>query len=144
MLIAMGARFSVRVAVRSYELDANAHVNHAVYHRYAEHARAEHFAAAGCSFARLARDGLGYVLLETHARFLRELRDGDEVEIDSRVEFGEGKTFAMDHTMTRADGVVACEIGCRMGIIDAAARRLVADPAGTLRAIATDAALLGP
>lgn len=139
----MGAQFSVRIAVRSYELDANAHVNHAVYHRYAEHARSEHLAAAGCSFERLAQDGLGYVLLETHARFLRELRAGDEVEIDSRLGFGAGKTFTIDHTMTRADGVVACEVSGRLGLIDAAARRLVPEPAGVLRAVATDLALLG-
>ncbi|MGE3287079.1 MAG: acyl-CoA thioesterase [Pseudonocardia sp.] len=139
----MGARYAVRLRVRSYELDANSHLNHANYHRYGEHARAEHFLAAGASFERLLEHGLGFVLLETHVRFLRELRGGDEVEIDSRVGFGTGKTFTIDHTLTRADGVVACEIACRLGLIDSVARRLVADPAGRLREIATDPAVLG-
>ncbi|MGQ0575807.1 MAG: acyl-CoA thioesterase [Pseudonocardia sp.] len=139
----MGARFTVQVRVRSYELDANGHLNHANYHRYGEHARAEHFTAAGCSFHRVLERGMGFVLLETHARFLRELRDGDELEIDSRVEFGTGKTFEIGHTITRADSVVACEITCRLGLIDATARRLVADPAGRLRELATDPGLLG-
>jgi acyl-CoA thioester hydrolase len=139
----MGARFVVQVRVRSYELDWNDHVNHTVYHRYGEHARSEHFLAAGCRFTELARHGLGIVLLETNVRFLRELRLGDEVEIDSRPEFGTGRTFTMDHTMTRADGVVACEMTCRIGLIDATARRLVADPADRLREVATDPSVLG-
>lgn len=139
----MGASHCVRVRVRSYELDANLHLNHAMYHRYGEHARAEHFAAAGTSFERALREGVGFVLLETHARFLRELRGGDEVEVDSRLEFGTGKTFAMEHTITRGDGVVACEITCRMGLLDSATRRLVPDPAGRLRELAASPEVLG-
>lgn len=99
--------------------------------------------AAGCSMQRMVDLGTGLVLLETHVRFLRELRHGDAVEIDSRLEFGAGKTFEVGHTITRSDGVVAAEITCRLGVIDAVARRLVADPAGRLREMATDPGLLG-
>jgi Predicted thioesterase len=139
----MAAHFSVRLGVRSYEVDVNGHVNHANYHRYGEHARSEHLAAAGCSMARLVENGMGIVLLETHVRFLRELRHGDEVEVDSRLEFGTGKTFGMAHTLRRcggADGgedVVAAEITCRMGMLDAAARRLLPDPRAQLLRVAT-------
>lgn len=138
----MDGQFSVRVVVRSYEVDANRHVNHAIYHRYGEHARTEHLAAAGCSLDRLADAGMGIVLLETHCRFLRELRHGDEVEIDSRVEFGEGKSFGIAHTLRRGDGVVAAEITCRMGLLDAAARRLFDRPRERLLKIATQPELL--
>jgi acyl-CoA thioester hydrolase len=136
--------FAVRLSVRSYEVDVNGHVNHANYHRYGEHARSEHLAAAGATIDRLTAFGVGFVLLETHVRFLRELRHRDEVEVDSRLVFGQGRTFGMDHTITRvADGVVAAEIACRMGLLDQATRRLVPDPAVRLREIATDPALLG-
>jgi len=143
MLRGMGASFSVRIRVRSYELDVNAHVNHAVYHQYGEHARAEHLAAAGCSFERLARDGMGFVMLETHVRFLRELRAGQEVDVDSRLGFGAGRTFTIEHTIRGTDGVVASELSGRFGLIDATTRRLVADPAAALRTLASDPALLG-
>ncbi|MFC4946066.1 acyl-CoA thioesterase [Pseudonocardia sp. GCM10023141] len=139
----MDGQFAVRIVVRSYEVDANQHVNHAIYHRYGEHARTEHLAAAGCSMARLVERGMGIVLLETHVRFLRELRHGDDVEIDSRIAFGAGKTFEMAHTLRRADGVVAAEISCRMGLLDAAARRLLAEPRERLSEIATDPGLIG-
>jgi acyl-CoA thioester hydrolase len=140
----MADHFSVRVGVRSYEVDLNGHVNHANYHRYGEHARTEHLSAAGCSMARLAEDGLGIVMLETHVRFLRELRHGDQVDVDSRFAFGHGKTFEMDHTLRRTDGVVAAEISCRMGLLDAATRRLVPGPRERLVQLATDPELLEP
>ena len=140
----MGEHFSAHIAVRSYEVDVNGHVNHANYHRYAEHARTEHLAAAGCSMFRLVEHGMGIVLLETTCRFLRELRYGDEIDIDSRLEFGTGKTFRMEHTLLRTDGVVAAEISCTMGVLDATTRRLVAAPGDRLRELATVPELLPP
>ncbi|MBN9100781.1 MAG: acyl-CoA thioesterase [Pseudonocardia sp.] len=141
----MADHFAVRVGVRSYEIDVNGHVNHANYHRYAEHARTEHMNAAGCSIDRFTENGLGIVLLETTCRFQRELRYGDEVEIDSRLSFGEGRTFRMEHTLRRvSDDVAAAEITCTMGLLDAAARRLVADPGARLRELATAPELLDP
>lgn len=139
----MADHFAVRVGVRSYEIDVNGHVNHANYHRYAEHARTEHMNAAGCSIDRFTESGLGIVLLETTCRFQRELRYGDEVEIDSRLSFGEGRTFRMDHTLRRvSDGVAAAEIGCTMGLLDAAARRLLPEPRVRLLAMATNPELI--
>lgn len=141
----MADHFAVRVGVRSYEIDVNGHVNHANYHRYAEHARTEHMNAAGCSIDRFTENGLGIVLLETTCRFQRELRYGDEVEIDSRLSFGEGRTFRMEHTLRRvSDDVAAAEITCTMGLLDAAARRLVADPGARMRELATAPELLDP
>lgn len=138
------ASFSVRVGVRGYELDMNGHLNHTVYHRFGEHARTEHLAAAGCSTGRLLEHGLGVVLLETRVRFLRELRHGDQVDVDSRLAFGEGRTFRMDHTLLRSDGVVAAEIECVMGLLDQAQRRLAHDPRGRLLEIATAPEVLAP
>jgi acyl-CoA thioester hydrolase len=141
----MGDHFAVRVGVRSYEIDVNGHVNHANYHRYAEHARTEHLSAAGCSMFRLVEHGMGIVLLETTCRFRRELRHGDEVEIDSRLSFGEGRTFGMAHTLRRtSDGETAAEITCTMGLLDAAARRLLTGPRARLLELATNPELLDP
>jgi acyl-CoA thioester hydrolase len=143
--------FSVQVGVRSYETDANGHVNHAVYHHYGEHARMEHFRAAGCSPPRMLEQGLTVVILETRARFLSELLLGEQVEVSSELEFGEGKSFGIEHVVRRmrtaegedAGGTVACEISCRMGVLDTTARRLVADPRGRFLSLATRPELIG-
>jgi acyl-CoA thioester hydrolase len=100
--------------------------------------------------ARLMERGMGVVLLETHCRFLSELRHRDEVEISSRIAFGAGKTFEFAHTLRRSgrDGlvedepVVAAEITCRMGLLDSVSRRLVAQPRERLLELATRPALL--
>jgi acyl-CoA thioester hydrolase len=135
--------FSVRVGVRSYELDVNGHLNHAIYHRYGEHARSEMLAAAGCSMARMLEHGVGIVLLETTCRFLREVRYGDELDVDARPAFGQGKTFRIEHTLRRADGVVTAEITCVMGLLDSGARTLLPEPRERLRRLATAPEVLG-
>jgi acyl-CoA thioester hydrolase len=122
------AQFNVSLTVRSYEIDFMGHVNHAVYHQYGEYARAEHLRVAGFDLAEQRRDRIGLVLLESHIRYLRELTLGDQVEVSSEIEFGEGKTFHIRHELRRADGVQAAEIRCVMGLMDTEARRLLAEP----------------
>lgn len=145
------ARYAVRVGVRSYEMDVNGHVNHAVYHQYAEHARMEHFRVAGLSQPALGEHGLTIVLLSTTVHFRAELRAGDLVEIDSEMTFTARKPFTMRHRIVRvADGDatpvedLAAEADCTLGVLDVATRRLVADPHARLTAAASDPGRLGP
>lgn len=128
--------FSTTVTVRAYECDANGHVNHAVYHQYGEHGRTETLRALGIEIDDLTAAGIGPVILETTVRFLAELRAGDEVDILLDLRFGAGKTFRMDVELRRGD-VVAATIAGTMGLLDHTTRRLVADPRGRLRALAT-------
>ncbi|WP_018687156.1 acyl-CoA thioesterase [Actinokineospora enzanensis] len=124
--------WSVRIPVRSYELDTLGHLNHAVYHQYAEVARVEAFVAAGCAWTDLISAGLGPVMLSSTINFRRELRLGDEVDVSLVVKFGAGKTFSADSTLTKADGTVAAEITCVLGLMDLRLRKLVADPKAAL------------
>ncbi len=142
---AMQEPFSVTMVVRSYEIDQLGHVNHAVYHQYGEHARLSLIEAAGCSVPQLVASGLGIVLLESHIRFLAELRLGQEVRVTCVPRFGDGKTFRLDNTVLREDGTVSAEIGCTLGVLDLEARRLVADPRERLKALSSHPAILeGP
>jgi YbgC/YbaW family acyl-CoA thioester hydrolase len=136
-------QFNVRVTVRSYEIDMVGHVNHAVYHQYGEHARAEHFRHAGFSFDQQRAGGMGVVLLESRIRYLSELVLGEEVEVSSDIEFGTGKTFRMAHTIRRADGSPAAEISCVLGLLDTSARRLMPDPRDRLAEAVTHPERLG-
>ncbi|MGH3432210.1 MAG: acyl-CoA thioesterase, partial [Thermocrispum sp.] len=90
------SEFATRVKVRHYELDTLGHLNHAVYHQYAEIARLEWFESVGGGGNGLVDGEVSPVMLQTRARFHRELRAGDEVDISCEVSFGgdsAGKTY---------------------------------------------------
>ena len=69
--------FRVRIAVRTYELDVQGHVNGAVYLQYGEHARWECLRAAGISQGEMHQRNISPVRLEETVRYHRELRAGD-------------------------------------------------------------------
>ncbi|GGS44527.1 MULTISPECIES: acyl-CoA thioesterase [Actinokineospora] len=126
--------WSIRIPVRSYELDALGHLNQAVYHQYAEVARVEGFAAAGCHWSSLIEAGTAPVLLSATIDYRREIRAGESVDVTCEVKFGAGKTFRADSTITKLDGTVSAEITCVIGVMDLARRKLVADPRAALEA----------
>lgn len=134
------APFTVHIAVRGYELDALGHVNQAVYHSYAEHARTELLRAAGIPIDVVLPTGIAPVLLTATMRYVRELRADEEIDVSAHMSFGEGKTFHVNSTITKADGSVSAEFSGTFGLLDLTARKLVADPRGRLKALSTDVA----
>src|SRR5699024_7341035 len=87
--------FHIEVKVRHYELDTLGHLNHAVYHSYAEIARLELMEQAGPD-ANLREQSIAPVLLDSHISFRREIRSGETVRVGADTKFGSGKTFRMD------------------------------------------------
>lgn len=138
----MAEPFQVRVTVRGYELDTQGHLNQAVYLQYAEHARWECLRAAGITQDTLLSTGVGPVALETTIRYLRELRGGDEVDVSCAFEYSEGKTFRMIQHVTKTDGTRAAEITAIGGFLNLSTRRLISDPTGHLKSLATNPELL--
>jgi acyl-CoA thioester hydrolase len=135
--------FSVPVTVRGYETDVQGHLNQAVYLNYAEHARWSLLQAAGISQSALVSSGVGPVALETTIRYKRELLAGDEAVVTCAFAWGEGKTFRIEQAVAKTDGTVAAEISAVGGILDLDKRRLVADPAGVFRRLASDPGVFG-
>ncbi|MBB5916275.1 acyl-CoA thioester hydrolase [Nocardia transvalensis] len=120
--------FSVPVTVRGYELDVNGHLNQAVYHQYAEHARWEVLRAAGLVPDKMRLQGVGPVVLESTARYLRELHLGDEVTVTCACEWGEGKAFRMRQEIVKLDGTISAEFDVVLGLMDLTTRKLVPNP----------------
>ncbi|RZQ65161.1 acyl-CoA thioesterase [Amycolatopsis suaedae] len=135
--------FSVRVSVRVYEVDPQLHLNNAVYLQYCDHARFAFLTSAGVAVDELLAGGVGPVNLETTLRYHHELRGGDEVDVSCAFVWGEGKTYRVEQSLTRADGVLAAEVTHVSGLLDLAKRRLVPDPAARFRAVAANPAALG-
>jgi acyl-CoA thioester hydrolase len=135
--------FSVPVTVRGYETDTLGHLNQSVYLQYSEHARWSMLQAAGVGQAELLAQGIGPVVLETTIRYVRELRAGEEIEVTCAFEWGEGKTFRIAQTITKADGTVSAEVSSVGGLLDLKKRRLVAQPREYFKQLTTDPGLFG-
>jgi acyl-CoA thioester hydrolase len=135
--------FRTQLKVRHYELDTLGHLNHAVYHSYAEVARLELLELAGGLSGGMREANLASVLLESHISFRRELRAGDIVEVTCEVKFGSsGKTFRMDSNIYKLDGTLSAEITCTLGLMDLGKRKLVEDPRGRLALAGVDMKVL--
>ena len=74
-------KFTQRLKVRSYELDAQGHVNYAVYLNYLEYARVATMEELGIPFQDFMRQGKGVVIVEAHIKYLQPATLGDELEI---------------------------------------------------------------
>jgi acyl-CoA thioester hydrolase len=124
--------FSTRIEVRGYELDALGHVNHAVYHQYAEVGRMKAFRAAGCDWESLMARRTAPVLLSTTVNFRSELRGDDTVDVSCVAKFGTGKTFTLEQMITKVDGTLSAEVYGVFGVMDLEKRKLFADPRAVL------------
>lgn len=134
--------FRTEIKVRHYELDTLGHLNHAVYHSYAEIARLELMERASGPDADLRGQRIAPVLLESQISFRREIRSDEVVTVSCVTEFGSGKTFRMDSVITKPDGTAAAEITCTLGLMHLERRRLVDDPRERFREAGIDVGLL--
>lgn len=84
---------------RSYELDSFAHVNHAVYLNYFEHARFAALTEGGFPPSRLAERGEGVHVVRIEVDFRKELRLGEEVEIRTRPLLAGASSLTLEQRM---------------------------------------------
>ncbi|TVR63413.1 MAG: acyl-CoA thioesterase [Gemmatimonadales bacterium] len=93
--------FTSRVRVRSYELDALGHVNHAVYLNYLEQARFDALEAAGVSLEHLSREGWGVHVVRIEVDYRAECRMGDELVIRTRATGFRNSSMTIRQTLAR-------------------------------------------
>ena len=74
-------RFTTRLRVRHYEMDALGHVNNAVYQHYLEQAAIEHSEHLGFNFARYQELGGVFVLRKIELEYRRPAVAGDALEV---------------------------------------------------------------
>lgn len=91
------------------EMDANGHVNNAVYFRYFENARLEYFRRLDW-FAYQRDTGIGPILAATEARFRKPLTYPDTVAVGTRVSSVGEDRFIMEYSLvSQRLGAVAAE-----------------------------------
>lgn len=76
--------YECRLKVRTYELDANGHVNNAVYLNYLEYARGEYLAAAGFDYAAAVAAGYALYVTKITIAYKKPALLDDELVIRSR------------------------------------------------------------
>jgi acyl-CoA thioester hydrolase len=107
------------------------HVNNASYLTLFEEARWDLITANGYGLDTIKETGLGPVVLEANVKYLRELRDGEEIEISTALEQYEGKVGTLIQEMHKIDEqtptMKASSASFVFGLFDLQARRLV-DP----------------
>jgi acyl-CoA thioester hydrolase len=127
--------FSVRVAVRDYEIDARGHVSALVYQQWAHFASMACIRDAGARIDELTAQGLGPIDLEVTTRFHRELRLGDEVDVTCAFKWNSGRTYRTMQEIRKPDGTLVAEVNTLGAVLDLAKRRMIANPADRLRSI---------
>lgn len=69
------------IRVRSYELDAQGHVNYAVYLNYLEYARVAIMERLGLPFEAFIQRGTFVVIAEAHLKYLHPAKLGDTLSV---------------------------------------------------------------
>jgi len=115
--------------VRSYELDALGHVNHAVYLNWFEQARYDALEASGLSPAELLHRQWGIHVVRIEVDYRVECRLGDEVEIRTGIDEVRNSSMTLKQSLLRrrgGRGATSGEESPDLEIIAAADARVVA------------------
>ena len=121
--------------IRWADLDPNGHVRHSVYYDWGTMARLTFLERNGVGTGWMVRHGIGPVLFREEARFLRELRQNDELHIDLQLAAAspEGRKWRMRHRILRGDEVTST-IEVDGAWFDRNARKIVVPPVEVVRA----------
>src|SRR5829696_6762168 len=106
---AAATAFTLSIGLRWADLDPNGHVRHSVYYDWGTMSRLSYLERHGIGMAWMARHGIGPVLFREEAKFLRELRFGDELLIDLHLAAAspDGRKWRMRHRVLRGDELTA-------------------------------------
>lgn len=106
--------FSQPIIVRWSDLDPNGHVRHSVYYDWGALARISYLERHGVGMKWMAENAIGPVLFREEARFLREVRMGDQLRVDFQVAglSEDGRKWRIRHQVVRdqAEPVAALEV----------------------------------
>jgi acyl-CoA thioester hydrolase len=104
-------RFTVRLAVRQYELDVLGHVNNAVYLNWAEQVAIDHVEALGFGRVWSLAQGGAWVVREHHVTYHRAVTYGDEVLVTTLPqELGGVRGIRRTEIHRAADDVLTTEL----------------------------------
>lgn len=125
--------FSQAIKIRWSDLDPNGHVRHSVYYDFGAQLRTELFIERGIRVEDMGRLGVGPVLFEEKATFIKELHFGDQLVMNGSL-LGLRKDysrFAFRHEIWRGETLCA-KVEVLGAWIDLKARKLTIPPSELL------------
>ena len=96
-----------RLRVRYAEIDAQGHVNNAVYLSYFEVGRVEWLRAAGLSYRELEERGYGFVVVEALVRYRRAAFFDDELTLHTELADLTRASMRFEYAVSRAGEALA-------------------------------------
>jgi len=133
--------YSEQWRVRTFELDANGHVNNAVYLNYAEQVAAEHAEALGLGRDWTEQHRLAWAVREHHIVYHRPAVYRDLLRLTTRVQSMSGVRAVRYTTIHReADGELMAEITTQWVCLRLSDQRPTRIPAELLAGFARDLA----
>jgi acyl-CoA thioester hydrolase len=122
--------FSQSITVRWADLDPNGHVRHSVYYDWGALARIAYLEQHGVGLRWMTENTMGPVLFREEARFLREVRMGDDLSIDFKVAglSDDGRKFRIRHTVVRGGTEVVATLEVDGAWLDLRARKIRVPP----------------
>ena len=96
-----------RLRVRYAEIDAQGHVNNAVYLSYFEVGRVEWLRAAGLSYRGLEERGYGFVVVEALVRYRRAAFFDDELTLHTELADLTRASIRFEYAVSRAGEALA-------------------------------------
>ncbi len=91
------------ISVRSAELDAFGHVNHAVYLNYLEHGRFEALEQAGFSWSVLRERNWGIFVVRIEVDYVAEAKRGDELIVRTWADSFRRTSMVLEQEVVRRD-----------------------------------------
>jgi acyl-CoA thioester hydrolase len=93
--------FDTSIRVRSYELDALGHVNHAVYLNYLEQARYDVMESGGYPHSEVLGRGWGLYVVRIEVDYKKQCFQGDLLQVRTWVEKFRKVTMTLRHEIRR-------------------------------------------
>jgi acyl-CoA thioester hydrolase len=122
-----------KLRVRYAEIDAQGHVNNAVYLSYFEVGRVEWLRAAGLSYRDLEEQGYGIVVVEVLAHYRRAAFFDDELTLRTELADLSRASMRFEYEVSR-DGELLVTGHTRHACVDLATGKPIRVPEGVLAA----------
>jgi len=117
--------FDLPLVIREQHLDTFGHVNNARYLEIFEQARWDFITDNGFGLEYVRSSGTGPVILELSLKFVRELKNRQEVIVRSQLDSYEGKIGRMTQLIVDATGQIFCEAKFVIALWDTRVRKLI-------------------